>query len=347
MGCSSTPSSEEGEPVKEIKTLAIDLAKEVYQVHGVDERGEVVLQKRLRRAQLPAFLVQSPRCEVVMEACAGAHYWGRQARTFGHEARLIPPQYVKPFSRRQKNDRNDAEAIACAARQPRMPVVPIKSEEHQTVMALHRIRSRLMKERIGLTNQLHGLAGEFGLVLPRGLEKLRHELTAAMDQGRLPALLREVFADQLEHLTQIAAQLQKITLRLEELARVSEPCQRLMRHRGVGPLIATAFAAEVCDPSAFKNGRQAAAWLGLVPRQHSSGDRTQLLGITKRGNCYLRKLLVHGARAALRFAPRHPDQFGRWMLAVKERRGSNRAAVAIANKTARHLWATLRYPQID
>jgi transposase len=331
--------------MKEIKTLAIDLAKYVFQLHGMDEQGHVVLQKRVRRAQLSTVLVQLPPCEIVMEACAGSHYWARQVRSFGHQARLLPAQYVKPYSRRQKNDRNDAEAIACAASQPRMPQVPIKSEEQQAVMALHRIRARLMKERIGLTNQLHGLAGEFGLVLPLGLVPLRRELTKVMDEGRLPALLQQAFTDQLEHLSEIEQRLKALTTQIEVLAQASEPCQRLMRHRGVGPITASAFAAEVADPAVFKNGRQVGAWLGLVPRQHSSADRTQLLGITKRGNPYLRQLLIHGARSALFRAARHPDALSRWSMAVKERRGSNRAAVALANKTARHLWATLRYPQ--
>lgn len=329
--------------MNEITTLAIDLAKHVFQLHGTDAAGRVLFERQVRRGQLPAFLAQLPRCTVVMEACGGAHYWAREIRALGHEARLLGPQHVRAFKRGQKNDRNDAQAIACAARQPDMPQVAVKSEEQQAVLAVHRIRDRLVRERVALTNQLHGLLGEFGIVLPRGAKALRHRICALIDAGKLPQLLREALREQLEHLSQIEARLQAATRQLEQLAHVSESCQRLIRHRGVGPIIATAFAAELADPGVFRNGRQVSAWLGLVPRQNSSGGKERLLGITKRGDGYLRRLLIHGARAALLRAPRHTDAVSRWSLAVKQRRGANRAAVALANKMARHLWATLRY----
>jgi transposase len=329
--------------MNEITTLAIDLAKHVFQLHGTDALGRVVFERQVRRGQLPALLAQLPRCSVVMEACGGAHYWARQIRALGHEARLIGPQYVRAYKRGQKNDRNDAQAIACAARQPDMPQVAVKSEEQQAVLAVHRIRDRLVRERVALSNQLHGLLGEFGIVLPRGSKALRRRICALLDAGELPQLLRETLRGQLEHLSQIEARLQATTRQLEQLAQVSEPCQRLIRHRGVGPIIATAFAAELADPGVFRNGRQVSAWLGLVPRQNSSGGKERLLGITKRGDGYLRRLLIHGARAALVRAPRYTDAVSRWSLAVKQRRGANRAAVALANKMARHLWATLRY----
>jgi transposase len=329
--------------MREITTLAIDLAKRVFQLYGVDIHGVVVLQRRVSRAQLLGIVAQIPRCRVVMEACGGAHHWARQIRALGHETHLIAGHYVKAFSRGQKNDRNDAQAIACAARQPDLPRVALKSEEQQAVMALHRMRERLVKERIQLTNQLHGLLGEFGIVLPRGIARLCRTLAALLEEARLPPLLLVPLADQLEHLKQIEQRLQALTAQIAALARASEPCQRLMQHRGVGPIIATAFVAEIADPSVFKNGRHASAWLGLVPRQDSSGDRERLLGITKRGNTYLRKLLIQGARSALLTAARHTDPVSRWSMAVQERRGGNRAAVALANKMARRLWATLRY----
>jgi transposase len=187
------------------------------------------------------------------------------------------------------------------------------------------------------------LLGEFGIVLLKGISSLRRTMTALLEEGRLPRLLQAPLSDQLEHLRQIEQQLKTLTAQIEALAKASESCQRLMRHRGVGPIIATAFVGEIADPSVFKNGRQASAWLGLVPRQHSSGDREVLLGITKRGNTYLRRLLIQGARSVLLTAARHKDAVSRWSLAVQERRGGNRAAVAPANKMARRLWATLRY----
>jgi transposase len=329
--------------MKEITILAIDLAKRVFQLHGVDAHGVAVLQRRVSRAQLLAVIAQIPRCRVAMEACGGAHHWAREIRALGHEPHLIAGHYVKAFSRGQKNDRNDAQAIACAAWQPDLPRVAPKSKEQQAVLALHRIRERVVKERIQLTNQLHGLLGEFGVVLPRGISSLRQTMTALLEEARLPQLLQAPLADQLEHLRQIEQRLKALTAQIEALAKASEPCQRLMQHRGVGPIIATAFVGEIADPSVFKNGRHASAWLGLVPRQHSSGDREVLLGITKRGNTYLRKLLIQGARSALLTAGRHNDAVSRWSLGVQERRGGNRAAVALANKMARRLWATLRY----
>jgi transposase len=242
-----------------------------------------------------------------MEACGSAHYWARQACAVGHEARLIGPRYVKALSRGQKNDRNDAEAIAGAARQPQIPRVAIKSEEQQAVLALHRIREQLLKQRIALTNQLHCLLLEFGLMLPRRVGPLRARLTELLDEQRVPPLLQAALREQLEHLSQLEQRPDTQTQQLELLARQSEPCQRLMRHRGVGPLTATAFVAELADPAAFKNGRQAAAWLGLVPRQHSSGQSVRLLGITKAGNSHLRGLFIHGARSVLRCAPGKTD----------------------------------------
>ena len=306
-----------------------------------------VLQRRVSRAQLLAVIAQIPRCRVAMEACGGAHHWAREIRALGHEPHLIAGHYVKAFSRGQKNDRNDAQAIACASRQPDLPRVAIKSEEQQAVLALHRIRERVVKERIQLTNQLHGLLGEFGIVLPRGISGLRQTMATVLEGARLPQLLQAPLADQMEHLKQIELRLNTLTAHIEGLAKASESCRRLMQHRGVGPIIATAFVAEIADPSVFRNGRHASAWLGLVPRQHSSGDRELLLGITKRGNNYLRKLLIQGARSALLTAARHKDAMSRWSLAVRERRGGNRAAVALANKMTRRLWATLRYDDYE
>jgi transposase len=329
--------------MSEITILAIDLAKRVFQLHGCDSQGRTLLQRRVHRQQLPALLAKLPPCTVAMEACGGAHYWARQARRYGHQPHLISPRYLRGFYGTQKNDRSDAQAIARAARQADTPQVPIKSEEQQAVLSLHRIREQYLKQRTALVNQLHGLLLEFGLVLPRRVVPLRAQLSRLLDEQRLPALLQRALREQLIHLEQLEQRLQAITRELEQLARHSPRCQQLMRHRGVGPLIASAFAAEIADPSAFKNGRQTAAWLGLVPRQHASGQRQRLLGITKTGNAYLRRLLIHGARSVLRHARGKTDPLSQWLLALQQRRGSNRAAVGLANKTARHLWATLAY----
>lgn len=329
--------------MNQITTVAIDLAKQVFQLHGTDAQGHALLRRQVRRAQLPGVLAQLPRCTVVMEACSGAHYWARVASALGHTVRLIAAQHVKAFSRGQKNDRNDAEAIACAARQPGLPTVALKSEEQQAVLAVHGIRERLIREQVALVNQLHGLLGEFGAVLPRARQAFKLAVWQILDAGQLPQVLAAAVREQLEHLADLQRRQAATTRQLEQLAKDSAPCQRLMRHRGVGPIIATAFVAELADAKAFHNGRQVAAWLGLVPRQHSSGSRAKLLGITKRGNSYLRKQLIHGARAALRCAGRCSDPVSRWALGVQQRRGWNRACVALANKTVRHLWATLRY----
>lgn len=331
--------------MSKITLLAIDLAKSVFQICGVDEHGQVQLERRVRRAQLVAVLVQLPRCTIAMEACGSAHYWGRRLRELGYAVRLLAPQHVKVFNRGQKNDRNDAQAIACAARQPGIPQVALKSEEQQAVLALHRLRERVVRERVARVNQLHGLMGEFGIVLPIGLSRLRQVLRERLDNDDLPALLVPELRLQLEYLEQLCQQQDRLTERLKQLAEASESCQALMRARGVGPILATAFVSEIGDASLFRNGRQVGAWLGLVPRQYCSADRRRLLGITKRGNPYLRKLLVHGARAAMRVAPRYPDPISRWAQRVRERRGANRAAVALANKLARRLWASLRYAQ--
>ena len=333
--------------MSEITLLAIDLAKSVFQLCGVDDRGHVRLQRRLSRAQLMPALVKLPGCTVVMEACGSAHYWARSIRALGHTVRLLAPQHVKAFNRGQKNDRNDAQAIACAARQPDIPQVAVKSEEQQAVLALHRLRERTVHERVARTNQLHGLAGEFGVLLPRSLGRLRAVLLEKLDAGAFPGLLAPQLRAQLDHLQGLGEQLRQLTQHLQQLAEQSEPCRRLMHTRGIGPIIATALSCQIGDASAFRNGRQFAASLGLVPRQHSSADRIRLLGITKRGDPYLRSLLVHGARSAMQSAARHPDDpLSRWALSLRERRGANRATVGLANKLARRLWATLRYGEL-
>jgi transposase len=331
--------------MNEITTLAIDLAKRVFQLHGVNAHGVCVLRRQVRRAQVMHLINQLPPCTVAMEACGGAHEWGRRFQALGHRVRLISPQFVKPFVKGNKTDRNDAEAICEAAQRPGMRFVALKTVEQQQVLAVHRLRSAAVKARTALANQLRGLLAEFGLIVPQGLHRLRRELPELLEDAHnsLPPLLREELNLQTQRLRELDAEVQRLTLRIEHQARADARAGALMQRRGVGPLIASAFAAELGDPHAFKNGRQVGAWLGLVPRQHSTGGQPILLGISKRGDAYLRTLLIHGARAVMRTADRHEDALCQWARTVKARRGVHKATVALANKMARQLWAQLAY----
>ncbi len=327
----------------EIMRIGIDLAKNVFQIHGVDEQEQVVLRKQLKRNQMLAFFAQLSPCLIGMESCGGSHYWARELRKLGHDARLIAPQFVKPYRRNDKNDSNDAEAICEAVGRPNMRFVPVKEEEQQAVLTLHRARALLVSERTALVNQTRGLLTEYGIVVAQGVARLRIALPDILEDGdnALPLLAREVFADLYERLQALDARIADYDRRITRLAREIVPAQRLMQVPGVGPLTATALVATVGDGRLFKNGRQFAAWLGLVPRQYSSGGKARHGRITKRGDVYLRTLLVHGARAVMRHLARHDDAQSRWVRALKERRGFNKAAVALAAKQARILWSLL------
>lgn len=326
--------------MNEITTLGIDLAKSVFQLHGVDGRGVAVLRKQLKRAQLLRFIAQLPACLVAMEACAGAHFWGREIAKLGHRVKLIPPQYVKPFVKGNKTDRNDAQAICEAALRPQMPEVAVKSVEQQAVLALHRVRELLEKQRKQLANQLRGLLGEFGIVIPGGAAALHAGLPQAIE--RMPTLLQALMQQSWHRLLELRHQCSEHTGQIEQFARDNALCRRFMRESGIGPLSASAYVATVGDPTRYRNGRQVAASLGLVPRQHSSGGKPLLLGISKRGDKYLRTLLIHGGRAVVRHAPGKTDALSRWLQPLAQRRGVNKAAVAMANKNARRLWAIWR-----
>jgi transposase len=326
--------------VKQITTLAIDLAKTVFQLHGVDERGVAVLRRQVRRAQLLALIANLPKCLIAMEACASAHYWGRQFLNLGHRVKLIPPQYVKPFVKGSKTDRNDAAGICEAALRPDMPQVAVKSEEQQGVLALHRIRELLEKQRKQLANQLRGLLGEFGIAIAASMKSLREALPEA--KAQVPSLLRPTLEQACERLRELERQCKAHTEQIEACAQNNALCRRLMRERGVGPISASAYVATLGDPRHYRNGRQVSACLGLVPRQHSTGGKTVLLGITKRGDKYLRMMLIHGARSVLRHAKGKSDPLSDWLNELAQRRGVNRAAVAMASKNARRLWAIWR-----
>jgi len=327
----------------EIKTLGIDLAKTLFQVHGVDEKGRTVFQRQVRRRQLMPLVAQMQPCLVAMEACTGANYWAREFAKHGHEVRLMSPRFVRPYVKSNKNDARDAEAICEAVRRPSMRFVAVKSQAQQDMLALHRVRSLLVRERTALMNQMRGLLAEYGIVIAQGALRFRRALaliTGDRDSGT-SELLRELLTEMSERLRLFDERLKRYDQRIAEFARADERAARLMAVEGVGPLTATALIAAVGNARQFRSGRELSAWLGLVPRQHSSGGRSILLGISKRGDRYLRTLLIHGARATLRFAARKRDPRNRWISAVRERRGTNIAAVALASKNARVLWALL------
>lgn len=326
--------------MNEITTVGLDLAKSVFQLHGVDRHGVAVLRRSCRRGQLLRLLAQLAPCVVAMEACASAHYWGRQISALGHRVKLIAPQYVKPFVRGNKSDPNDAQGICEAALRPDMPQVAVKSEEQQALLSLHRMRELLEKQRKQLGNQLRSLLAEFGVVLPVGVAKLRAGLAEAIQA--VPALLQPALREGARRLADLEGLAAEHTRQIEQFAQSTPLCRRLMRERGIGPLTASAFVATIGDPGHYRNGRQLSGSLGLVPRQHSSGGKPLLLGISKRGDRYLRMLLIHGARAVLRHAPGKTDPLSVWLQQLAQRRGANKAAVALANKNARHLWAIWR-----
>jgi transposase len=328
---------------QELSTVAIDLAKKVFHLVGTDTTGNILWRKRLSRNALMPFIAQLPPVLIGMEACGGAHDWARRFREHGHAVKLMAPQFVKAYVKSNKNDTRDAEAIAEAVTRPTMRFVPVKDVEQQDIQALHRIRERLIGERTALVNEVHGLMNEYGIVIPKGVPKFRQAVVDKLEseKDKLTPLSQELFWKLLEEFAALEQQIAFYQEKLESLAKTHPECQRLMSIPGIGPITATALLAAVGDVGVFKNGRQFAAWLGLVPKQHSTGGQTRLLGISKRGDSYLRKLLIHGARATLRFAGLKTDGRSRWIQGLLERRGWNRTAVAVANKNARIVWALL------
>src|SRR6266705_6875352 len=334
----ATMSPQEASPMKPaMSVLGIDIAKRVFHAVGMDERGKIVLRKRLSRHDLMPFLAKLPPVRIGIEACGGAHDWARRFREHGHEVKLMAPQFVKPYVKSNKNDSRDAEGIAEAVTRPTMRFVPIKDVDQQDIQALHRVRERLMGERTALVNEVHGLMHEYGIVMPKGVSKFRQAVVGKLEseKDKLTPLSQEMFWKLVDEFAVLEKQLAYYQEKLETVATTHPECRRLMTIPGIGPLTATALLAAVSDASAFKNGRQFAAWLGLVPRQHSTGGKDRLLGISKRGDSYLRKLLIHGARATLRWVGRKTNRRSQWRRQLVERRGNNRTAVAIANKNAR------------
>ena len=327
-----------------ISLLGIDIAKNVFQLHGVDLAGKAVMKKRISRDKLAAEVANLPSCTIVMESCGGANYWARVFQKSGHTVKLISPQFVKPYVKTNKNDANDAEGITEAASRPSMNYVPIKQVEQQDIQSIHRIRSRLMKNRTALINEIRGLNLEYGITIPVGATKVRKELQLIIGDGsnELTVASREFMNDLYNELVEMETRLKALDKKVHLICRQNEHCQRILKIPGVGELTATAMIAAVPDANVFKNGRHMSAWLGLVPKQSSSGDKQKLLGISKRGDRYLRTLLIHGARSALCQSKNLDNKYGRWLTEKKSTLAFNKAAVALANKNARIIWSILQ-----
>ncbi len=332
----------------EVTTIGLDLAKRIFQVHGADGEGRPVLRKKLRRAKLMPFFADLPPCLVGMEACASAHHWARELQALGHEVRLIPPQYVRPFVKTNKNDAADAEAICEAVGRPTMRFAAVKSADQQSVLMLHRVRELLVRQRTMAINALRGHCAEFGIVVAQGAPKVE-ELIAIIedsDDKRLPSVAREALGALVGQLRSVQGRIKALEARLTAWHRSSEASRRLAAIPGVGVITATALVATIGDAAQFRSGRQLSAWLGLVPRQHASGGKARLGRISKHGDGYIRRLLVHGARTVLRWRRAKPGARPGWTDRLLARRPTNVVLVAMANKTARVAWALLRHERI-
>lgn len=327
-----------------VSRIGIDLAKTVFQLHGVNRQEKVGLRRKLRRNQMLDFFRNLPPCLVGMEACASSHYWARELMKLGHTVKLIAPQFVKPYVKGNKNDANDAEAICEAVSRPNMRFVPIKTVEQQDLQAVHRIRSELTRQRTAKANQIRGLLGEYGVVVSKRLESLRRALPLVLEDDNkhgltehFRVLLRGLWND----LKELDRRIDELGDEIERVARTHPIAKRLQQIPGIGPITATALIASIGDVSLFKRSRDLSAWLGLTPKQHSSGGKEVLLGISKHGDSYLRTLLIHGGRSVLRTAKHKTDPLSCWLNGLAARRNKNIAAVALANKNARIVWALL------
>ena len=327
-----------------LKRIGIDLAKNVFQLHGVDDHENPVLHRQLKRSQVKIFFTQLPATLVGMEACGSAYYWARELERLGHTVKLIPPQFVKPYVTGNKTDANDAEAICEAVSRPRMRFVTIKTPEQQALQIQQRIRQRLIRARTALVNEIRGALGEFGILFSRlGIAVIQRELPGILEDADngLCGLMRENLHALWEELGDLNKRIQQLDAKLKLHAKADERIQRLQQIDGVGPVGASAIVAAVGDAKQFKSAREFSAWLGIVPRQHSSGGKDKFQGISKRGDTYLRTLVVHGARAVVQHSKHKTDSRSQWINALVQRRNKNIATVALANKNARIMWAML------
>jgi len=333
--------------MNELTRIGVDVAKQVFQVHGVDRHEQPVWRRRLSRERWLRAVMEAapPGCEIGMEACGGAHHWARQLQARGFRVKLIAPQFVKPYVKSNKNDANDAEAICEAMSRPSMRFVSVKSVEQQDIQAAHRIRAGLVEQRTAKANQIRGLVAEYGLVSPKELSFLRRAIPCWLEDADngLTDRFRHLLDGLWQDIRALDARVTELDVDIAAIAQSDPDAVRLQQLRGVGPITATALVAAVGDARQFAHGRQLSASLGLTPRQHSSGGKERLLGISKRGDAYLRTLLVHGARATLRTAKGKEDRLSRWVCRLAARSHPNVACVALANKTARMAWAMLRH----
>ena len=325
-----------------ISTIGLDLAKETFQIHAVDERGTVVQKKKLKRKEMTTYFANLAPCLIGMEACGGSHYWARKFQSMGHTVKLMAPQFVKPYVKSNKNDAADAEAICEAVTRPTMRFVGIKNVNQQTVLCLHRVRRLLVAERTAQANQIRGLLAEFGIVAPQGIQTLRNRIPDILEdaENELTADMRELLTMMNDLIKDIDEKVDDLELKIKQSNQRNEIIADLQKIPGIGPLTASAVVATIGDFTEFKNGRELAAFLGVVPRQHSSGGKQNLLGISKRGDGYLRTLLIHGARSVIRFAETKQEK-NAWLVTLIGRRNKNIAAVALANKNIRIIWAMM------
>lgn len=329
--------------MSDIKTLGIDLAKNVFQLHAADAAGKAVFKKRLSRKEFIEFMPKVHCDVIVMEACGGANHWARKFSSFGHTVKLISPQFVKPYVKTNKNDAKDAEAICEAASRPSMVFVHPKTIEQQDIQSIHRIRQGYLSHRTELTNRIRGILQEYGIVVALGIIKLRKALPLIIEDGEneLTMRIRLILQDLYEELVHLNEKTQKYDVILESIAKEKAPCERLMTIPGIGVMTATCLYSTLGDGKVFNNGRHVAAFLGLVPKQQSSGNKQRLGGISKRGDKYLRTLLTHGGRSILRAAEKREGKLFAYAKRLKQSKHANKVATAVANKLARTAWAVL------
>lgn len=327
-----------------ITTVGLDLAKVVFQIHGVDEHDKVAVRKQLKRAEMSKYFANLEPCLIGMEACGSAHHWARKLEGYGHRVKLMAPQFVKPYVKTNKNDMADAEAICEAVRRPNMRFVAIKTVEQQAILSVHRARQGFVKARTAQGNQIRGLLSEFGIVIPPGIRSIMKQVPEILEDGEngLPGTMRNLIERLTENLQAMDRQAKELEAQIQLWHRENEASHTLAEIPGLGPITASAIVATIGDAREFKNGRQLAAWMGLVPKQNSSGGKQTLLGISKRGDTYLRTLMIHGARAVIRLAEQKAEPES-WLRKLMARRNTNVAAVALANKNARIVWALLAH----